>query len=265
MTPSETTGRYIQANGLNIYYEEHGQGPALLLIHGGTATAESWQPYLAAFAKHYRVITPDSRGHGKTANPTGIMSYRLLADDIAAFVQALDIRKPCIYGFSDGGQVALEIGMRYPDLPQALVVGAAWFKFTEAYRTWVRNLLGDEQSPDVDTQKFERENPEWAGWLQQVYGADHWKTALKQIKPMWATPLNYTPDDFAQVVAPTMVLVGDRDEVVPIAEASEMYGLLPNAELAVIPGAGHLASFENAPLAQTLVLDFLLRHSHESN
>jgi pimeloyl-ACP methyl ester carboxylesterase len=263
-TPERTEsqhGHYIQANGLNIYYEEHGQGKPLLLIHGGTVTAESWQPYLAAFAEHYRVITPDSRGHGRTSNPTGIMSYRLLADDMAAFVQALGLHKPLIFGYSDGGQVALEIGMRYPDLPQALIVGATWFKFNETYSAWVQNLFGDRQSPDLDTEKFERENPDWTGWLRQVYGPDNWKTALKQLKPMWTTPLNYTSNDFVQVVAPTLVLVGDRDDFIPVEEASEMYRLLPNAELAVLPGADHLAAFTKAPLAQALVLDFLSRHS----
>jgi pimeloyl-ACP methyl ester carboxylesterase len=156
MTPPEHTetphGHYIQANGLDIYYEEYGQGKPLLLIHAGTLTAQSWQPYLAAFAEHYRVITPDSRGHGRTANPLGTMSYRLFADDMAALVQALALQKPLICGYSDGGQVALEIGMHYPDLPQALLVGGAWFKFSEAYRAWVRAVLGDEQSPDVDTE-----------------------------------------------------------------------------------------------------------------
>lgn len=255
-------GDYIQANGLNIYYDEQGQGKPLLLIHAGTLTAKSWQPYLAAFAEHFRVITPDSRGHGRTANPTGSLSYRLLADDMAAFVQALALDKPLICGYSDGGQVALEIGMRYPELPQALVVGGAWFKFTESYRAMTRALFGDEQSPDVDTEKFERENPSWAAGLQQSYGAEGWKTFLKQLKPMWASPLNYALDDFAQVVAPTLVLVGDRDEVVPIEEAAEMYRLLSNAELVVLPGADH-GSFISAKAAlfQPLLLDFLLRHS----
>src|SRR5436305_5943094 len=87
-------GHYIRANGLDIYYEERGQGQPLLLIHGGALTGQSWQPYLAAFAEHYRVITPDTRGHGRTANPTGSMSFRLLVDDVAALAQALDLRNP---------------------------------------------------------------------------------------------------------------------------------------------------------------------------
>jgi pimeloyl-ACP methyl ester carboxylesterase len=263
MTASEHAatqhGQYIRANGLDIYYQEHGQGRPLLLIHGGTATAESWQPYLAAFAAHYRVITPDSRGHGHTANPLGRMSYRLLADDMAALVQALALDKPLICGYSDGGQVALEIGMRYPALPQALVIGAAWFKFSESYRTWLRSVVGDEHTPYMDIAQFERDYPDWAAWLQQTHGPDRWQTLLQQIKPMWAAPLNYTPEDFARVVAPTLVLVGDRDQLIPVEEAWEMYRLLPRAELAVVPGCDHLAFDARVDLFQPLILDFLLR------
>ncbi len=257
-------GQYIQANGLDIYYEEHGQGKPLLLIHGGILTGDSWQPYLAAFAKQYRVITPDSRGHGRTANPTGRMSFELLADDTAALMQALDLQKPLICGYSDGGQVALEIGMRYPDLPQALVVGGAHLELSEGSRKWVQSILGDERSPDVDIEQFERDNPDFAAGLRQDHGPDNWKTLLKQIKPMWNAQLNYTPDDFARVVAPTLVLVGDRDEFVPVEDAVGMYRLLPNAEFAVVPGADHtdfiFSPAKVTPL-QPLILDFLLRHS----
>jgi pimeloyl-ACP methyl ester carboxylesterase len=165
-------GHFIHANGVEMYYEVHGQGEPLLLIHGGTLTADSWQPYLAAFAEHYRVITPDTRGHGRSDNPTGTMSYRLLADDMAAFVRALDLHKPLIAGYSDGGQIALEIGMRYPDLAQALIVGGAQFQFTPTYREWLRDVVGDEESMEVDTARFARDHPDWAAWLEQTYRPD---------------------------------------------------------------------------------------------
>jgi pimeloyl-ACP methyl ester carboxylesterase len=258
-------GHHIQANGLDIYYEEHGQGKPLLLIHGGALTGQSWKPYLAAFAEHYRVITPDTRGHGRTANPTGTMSFRLLADDAAALVQALDLQKPLVYGYSDGGQVALEIGMRYPDLPQAIVVGGAHLEVTEASHKWVRSILGDAESPDVDFEQFERDEPGFAAMLQRLHGADGWKTLLKQIKPMWNARLNYTPEDFARVVAPTLVLLGDRDEFVPVEDGAAMYRLLPDAEFAVVPGSDHtglIFSPAKVALSQTLILDFLLRHGN---
>ncbi len=262
--PETQHGHYIQANGLDIYYQEHGQGKPLLLIHGGILTGDSWQPYLAAFEEHYRVITPDTRGHGRTTNPTGSMSFGLLADDMAALVQALGLQKPLICGYSDGGQVVLEMGMRYPNLPQAIVVGGAYTELTEASRAWVRSTLGDEQSPDVDIEQFERDNPDFAAMLQQTHGPEAWKALLKQIKPMWNATLNYTPDDFARVVAPTLVLLGDRDGFVPVEEGVAMYRLLPNAEFAVVPGAEHgdfISSPTKITLLQPLILDFLLRHS----
>ena len=252
----------VQANGVNMYYETHGQGEPLLLLHAGTLSADMWQPYLAAFTAHYRVIAPDMRGHGRSDNPTGAMSYRQLADEVVAFARALDLNKLPIAGFSDGGQVALEIGMRYPNLPRSLVVGGVWFQFTAKYRAWARDALGDEESPEVDTVRLARDHPDWAAWLEQIYGPDDWKPLLIHIKRMWTTPLNYTPDDFARVVAPTLVLLGDRDELVSIDEAAEMYRLLPAAELAVVPGANHGAFFsEKVAAFQSLMLDFLLRHS----
>src|SRR5438874_1896126 len=259
-------GRYIQANGLDVYYQEHGpsDGQPLLLIHGGILTSDSWRPYLAAFAEHCRVIAPDSRGHGRTNNPSGSsLSFELLADDMAALSHALGLRKPLIVGYSDGGQVALEIGMRYPNLPQALVIGGAYVELTEASSKWVRSILGGDRSPDVDLEKFERENPDFAAGLQQDHGPESWKTLLKQIKPMWNARLNYTLEDFAKVTAPTLVLLGDRDGFVPVEEGVTMYRLLPNSELAVVPGADHMHFiFSPAKIAvvQPIILDFLQRH-----
>jgi pimeloyl-ACP methyl ester carboxylesterase len=253
----------VQTNGVNLYYEVHGQGTPLLLLHAGSLTCDSWQPYLPAFTEHYRVITPDSRGHGRSESPPGALSYRLLADDAVGLVRALGVQKPLIVGFSDGGQVALEIGMRYPDLPQALVLGGARFKFSAAYFAWVRDAIGDDASPQVDTARFSRNHPDWAAWLEQIYGPDGWKPVLARCKPMWITPLNYTANDFAQVVAPTLVLLGDRDNLVSVEEAAEMFHLLPHGELAVVPGADHGAFFSaRVDVFQSLILDFLLRHAH---
>lgn len=256
-------GSYIRANGLEIYYQEHGSGRALLLIHGGALTGDSWQPYRAALAEHYRVITPDSRGHGRTHNPAGSLSFGLLADDLAALVRALDLQQPLICGYSDGGQIALEIGMRYPDLPQALIIGGAYSEITPTSRAWVRSILGDAQSPDVDSERLEREHGDFAAMLQQLHGPAGWQALLKHIKPMWNAALNYSADDFARVVAPTLVLLGDRDDFVPLEAGIELYRRLPNAECAVIPGADHsdlIFSPAKIAIAQPLILDFLLRH-----
>lgn len=259
--PPTPPGRVTQANGINVYYEVHGAGTPLLLLHAGSLTCDSWQPYLPAFTEHYSVVTPDSRGHGRSDSSTAALSYRLLADDVAALVRALSLHKPLIVGFSDGGQVALEVGMRYPHLARALVVGGAQFKFSAAYLAWVRDAIGDDASAAIDAAGFSRVHPDWAAWLQQIYGSDAWTSVLVRCKSMWTTPLNYTADDFRRVVAPTLVLNGDRDELVSVEEAAEMFHLLPHGELAVVPGADHGAFFSaRVDAFQALILNFLLRN-----
>lgn len=132
--PQETAvqpGKFVNANGLNIHYKEYGQGHPLILLHGGPAALDAWGDHLPTFAEHFRVIALDSRGHGKTVNPMGTLSYSMMADDVAAFIKALGLTKPLVSGYSDGDQIALELGIRNPDLPGALVLGGTLSKFTE--------------------------------------------------------------------------------------------------------------------------------------
>jgi pimeloyl-ACP methyl ester carboxylesterase len=102
------TGVYIEANGLEVYYEDYGEGEPLLLIHGGTATSQSWAAHLPAFTEHFEVFTPDSRGHGRTDNPTGELGYRVMADDAAALIDALGL------AFVMAGGMALVAGTSAP-------------------------------------------------------------------------------------------------------------------------------------------------------
>jgi pimeloyl-ACP methyl ester carboxylesterase len=261
-------GRTVPVNGLEMYFEEAGTGAALILLHGGTATGRSWYPYLPAFQEHFRVILPDSRGHGRTHNPGGVLSYRLMADDIAALARALDLTKPAILGYSDGGQTALEIGMRYPDLAGALVIGGATYQFSEAYYAAV-NAFPFIHNGVVDLAAMERTAPEWLAELKAEHAPpgdpERWKTLLQQIVPLWLAPLDYSLDDLRQITAPALILVGDRDEGIPVEQAVAMYRTLPNAELVVLPNANHgsagwLPTGPN-PLFIEAVLSFLLRHT----
>ena len=256
-------GTRIEANGLRVYYEVHGEGEPLLLIHGGTATSQAWASHLPAFAEHFRIFAPDSRGHGRTDNPTGEHGYRVMADDVAALVGALGLRRPLVLGYSDGGQIALELGMRYPGLARVLVLGGTQFRFSEAYLEATRALLGIAEGEEVDPERLEREQPDFVDYLReahgQVYGSGYWKTYVKQIASLWLTPLHYSFEDLAAVTDPVLLLVGDRDGACT-AESVELFRLLPNAELAVAPGSDHGFIEAKAGLFDALALDFLLRY-----
>lgn len=251
-------GHSVKANGLTMYYQEIGTGEPLILLHGGTATSDSWQGHYPLFAEHFRVIMPDWRGHGKTDNPTGEFSYALIADDLAAFIQALGLSKPLICGYSDGGQIILDFGMRYPELAGALGIGGAGYKFADRYFETLKSY-GFEAPGDV------RLDPEWAEGLKKDHARaddpDYWQTLVNQISYMWWRPLEYTDADLQKITAPTQVLLGDRDSF-DVEQAVEMYRLIPNAELAIIPHADHGGAI--GEIYGKIVLDFLLRQRAQS-
>ena len=258
-----STGTYVEANGLRVYYEVHGEGEPLLLIHGGTATSQSWASHLPALTQRFRVFAPDSRGHGMTDNPTGEFGYRAMAEDVAALIGALGLKRPLVLGYSDGGQIALELGMRYPGLAKALVLGGTQFRFSEAYLEYARALLGIVEGEEVDTERLKREQPDFVAYLREahghVYGPEYWKTYVKKIAALWLTPLGYASEDLAAITDPALLLVGDRDGVAT-EESIELFRLLPNAELAVAPASDHGFIEAKANLFDALALDFLLRH-----
>ena len=263
MRGDPAVGKYIRANGLDVYYLEAGSGDPLLLLHGGTMSARrSWSEHLLLFARYYRVIAPDARGHGNTFNPSGHYSYPLLADDVVALSEALALDRPLICGFSNGGIVASLIAMRQPTLVRALVSAAGYDLFHVGNYERLREVFGGDPHalvPDLDG--FERRYPDWVARMRQDHdatqGQDHWRTLIRQAWPMWSQPMNYTFDDFRRVLAPMLIMVGDRDEFCSVEEALTVYRLLSHGELAILPNMDH--AFD--ALAAQLALAFLLRHS----
>jgi pimeloyl-ACP methyl ester carboxylesterase len=259
-------GRYVQANGLKIYYEEYGNGKPLLLFHGGTQTSASWDEFIPALTQHFRVITPDSRGHGHTNNPEGQFSYRLMAADMAAFIKALGLEKPLVLGYSDGGQIALEIGLGYPGLTTALATGGIYYQLTGPIVKFIRTL-GFEGPGMLNLEQMAKEDPEFMISLK----ADHvsspdpgyWRTLLEQLSRMWWTPLDYTREDFQKITEPFLILAGDRDRFCPVEQAVDMYKLIPKAELAVFPNTTHSTALSEMTLP--IIIDFLVRHRGGTN
>jgi pimeloyl-ACP methyl ester carboxylesterase len=166
-------------------------------------------------------------------------------------------------GYSDGGQIALELGMRHPGLTRALVLGGTQFRFSEAYLEDARALLRVTDGEEADPENLEREQPDFVANLREahghVYGPEYWKTYVKKIAALWLTPLRYAPEDFATITDPVLLLTGDHDGVAT-EESIELFRLLPNAELAVAPGSDHSFIEAKAGLFDALVLDFLVRH-----
>jgi pimeloyl-ACP methyl ester carboxylesterase len=255
--------KFVQVNELNIHYAEAGSGAPLVLLHGGSSTLGEWQAHIPTFAERYHVFALDSRGHGKTDNPAGKLSYRMLGEDVAAFIEMLELPRPFVCGYSDGGQIALELAVRRPGLTRGLMVGAAWYKFTEEYVNSLK-MWGIERPGEMD---FEWLESNFAGFVKG-WRADHhreddpnyWQKLLLQISEMWLTPLDYTEADFQQITEPVLLLIGDRDGMIPLEQAFEMYCMIPGAELAVLPNADHMGAIMNSGLLIQIMQEFLERH-----
>jgi pimeloyl-ACP methyl ester carboxylesterase len=256
-------GAYVQANDLNMYYETHGSGIPVILLHGGLETGQMWAPVTTAFSRDYQVITPDSRGHGRTDNPSGQCSYPLMAEDIAQLIQVLRLDKPLVAGYSDGGQTALYMAIKYPGLARGYMIGGIFNTMTNAWRQVMQGALGFRGSGEVDFEHIEQTNPELIKSLQEKHDIFHtpgyWKTLLTQVSQCWWAPPKLTPADFVKVVDPALFWCGDRDVFCPPEQSLEMYRMVKGAELAVIPNADHFSMMQQINIAIEILLNFIKR------
>jgi pimeloyl-ACP methyl ester carboxylesterase len=237
-------------NGTAIAYVERGSGPPLVLLHGGLGAGVTWEPVAARLADRFRVVTPDSRGHGRSLNPGGSLSYPLLADDIAALVAELELDRPIVAGWSDGGQVALELAVRHPHAAAALVVGGAYHDFAgSGLRDSHRHLLAhlDEELGDE------------ADEIKALH--DDWPALIEQTAGMWLDYPGLPDATIRDIAAPILVLAGDRDELVPLELSLSLFTHLSDAELAVIAHTDHSAplSEQRADAVAFAIGDFAAR------
>jgi pimeloyl-ACP methyl ester carboxylesterase len=253
----------IEANGADLHYEEEGDGRPVVLIHGGLGSGADWQPVVPELAAEFRVITPDSRGHGRSSNPGGTLSYRLLADDLAAVIEALGLMRPVVGGWSDGGQVALELGACHPDAAGALIVGAASPDFDAGgVREAHRGLLGADETGVPDEAHLDSVLGDFAEEVKALHpgGAERWRELVSQTAVMWLDYEGLAPDDVEAIRTPVLVLAGDRDEFIPLELSVALYRALPDAEFAVCPRLSHDGlTPERAPALAALIRDFARR------
>jgi pimeloyl-ACP methyl ester carboxylesterase len=236
---------FEQVGDVRIHYLHGGAGAPLVLLHGGLLNAEKAvmrDPYEPAVTSRHRVIVPEMRGHGQTINPDGDLSYQELARDIIELSRALDLERPAIWGFSDGANVALEVGLQAPDLPSALVLHAAETTWSGASVKAAREFFFIPEEGPPDTERFATAQPGFASFLGALHtsqGPDHWRTLITQSYRMWTTPIDYGPDVLATVTAPTLVACGDRDDFLDVPSQVELAAGIPTSELAIFPGLAH--------------------------
>jgi pimeloyl-ACP methyl ester carboxylesterase len=259
-----TVGQQIEINGASLFVEEQGQGDPLVLVHAGLLSSGSWAGVVPLLAESFRVITFDNRGHGRSTNPSGALSFEQLADDTAALIEVLGLERPFVGGWSDGGEVALQFGLRHPGRARALIAGGTSLEMgSEAAKSEMRAIFHVDNDGVVDLDAV-------AGEFEQTMlpmlrhshprGEQHWQTIVQQSLTMWLSYAGLTREQVERITEPVLVVVGDRDEYVPVEEALRLYRWLPQADLAILPGVSHLRPIMDPATFACLVMDFLRRH-----
>ncbi|HEU0164364.1 MAG TPA: alpha/beta hydrolase [Thermomicrobiales bacterium] len=259
-------GRMVAINGADLHVREIGQGQPIVLVQPGLLSGECYEQLATLLAARFRVVTFDSRGHGRSTNPGGVLTYELLADDTVELIRALGMERPFVGGWSDGGEVALQVGLRHPGLARGLIAGGTSLEMGGSERdlAGLRAFFCTGANDVVDVDAFATR---WEGSLLPMLRESHpggeaqWQDVVRWSARMWMTYVGLTREETARITAPTLVAIGDRDEFVPVEEGVRLYRWLPNAGLAILPGSNHMRPvFEPASFASVLT-DFVDRHS----
>lgn len=235
---------HVALGELRTYYEQDGAGEPLVLLHPGHADARAFERNLPGLARRFRVHRPDRRGHGRTPDLPGPISYAQMADDSAAFIEAVVGGPAHVVGHSDGMVVALLTALRRPDLVRRLVLAAGVFH----HDGWIPGAIDlDEELTAFFTDYYGAVSPD---------GREHFPVVAEKLHRMHREEPDLAPADLAGVTAPTLVMVADRDEV-RIEHTLALFDGLPEAQLAIVPGTTHGLLADKPELCNTMIAEFL--------
>lgn len=235
-----------QVNGISIHYAIYGDGSPVVFLHGGLANSDYWGLQVPAVALHHTVILMDSRGHGRTTRDTRPYGYDLMADDVAALMQRLNIPKADIVGWSDGGIIGLDLAMRHKDR-----IGKV---FAFAANTVTSGVVeGVEKNPTFAAY-IARAGGEYAKYSATPKEYDAF---VAQISKMWADQPNWTDAQLKAIDKPVLVVDGDHDEAIKRAHTEYIAATIPRAGLLILPNVSHFAFLQDPRQFNFAILHFL--------
>jgi pimeloyl-ACP methyl ester carboxylesterase len=251
-TPAPTTG-YAPVNGLEMYYEVHGTGRPLVLLHGGLLTLDrSFGAMIPGFAATRQVIAVELQGHGRTADIEREFSFENLADDVVALLDHLGIERADVFGFSLGGLTAMSTALRHPERVGRLVVASIHFR-PDGYHAEIRDPVNNPGTRMPTEADFRAMHDDYVLVAPDPDGFDAFAAKASAVVGAFA---GWSDDELRSVAVPTLVLVGDHDFVL-VEHATEMFHLIPDANLAVLPATTHMDMTRRADLVLPVVESFL--------
>jgi pimeloyl-ACP methyl ester carboxylesterase len=229
-------------NGLELYYEIHGEGRPLVLLPGAYMTIDMLGPILPALARSRRVVAVEAQGHGHTADVDRPITYEQMADDAAGLMRHLDIAPADVFGYSMGAATALQLAIRHPDAVDKVVAASS------SYTSEGMHAEAWEMFPSITPELFAG-TPMEEAYLRTAPNPADFPTLVEKLKTLDTTPFAWPQEAIRAIEAPMLIVVGDSD-VVTLEHAVELFRLLgggvmgdlaglPTSQLAVLPGTAH--------------------------
>ena len=265
-TEAKGTGQYADVNGINLYYETHGSGRPMILLHGGLGSGEMFGPTLPLLAADHQVIAVDLQGHGRTADIDRPIDVRLMGDDIAALIGHLGLDKPDVVGYSLGGGVAFQTAVRHPELVRRLVFVSANIRRNAIYT----EMLAQQLMVGPDAVEMLKGTPMYELYQRVAPRPEDFGRLLGKIGESMAKDFDFS-DEVRGLKVPTLIGAADAD-MAPPSHYVEAFALLDGGQrdggwmgegrpkgghaLAIIPGTTHYDVF-SSPVLAAAILAFL--------
>jgi pimeloyl-ACP methyl ester carboxylesterase len=265
-TTAKGTGHYADVNGIKLYYETHGTGRPLILLHGGLMSGETFGPVLSDLARNHQVIVPDLQGHGRTADIDRPIDIKLMADDIAALIDHLGLDKPDLVGYSLGGGVAFFTAVKYPDKVRKLVTVSANIR-RDAIPS---EMLAQQGQVSAAAVEFMKDTPMYQLYQRVAPQPENFGKLLDKVGASMAKDFDYS-NELRNIKVPTLIVAADAD-MAPPSHYVEAFKLLDGGlrdggwmgegrpkgghALAILPGLTHY-NIGVSPLLAAVTLNFL--------
>jgi len=249
-----TAGKYVDVNDIRVYYEVYGEGELLLLLHGNGGSIENFIYQIPELSKHFKVIAVDSRAQGRSSDSDIEITYALMASDMSELIDKLNLGKVNVVGWSDGGNVGLELAFAHPE--KVLKVVAFGANYT--HENWMA---------PADSVTLASDDPLW---IRTSIVMKKYNTAFERLSPnkeripvikkkledLMANYPNFTIDQLKTINIPFLIAVGDHDAI-NLDQTIAMFTNLPKAQLLIVPGASHFVPVEYPELINSEVINFL--------
>jgi pimeloyl-ACP methyl ester carboxylesterase len=252
---------YAPVNGLKMYYEVHGNGKPLVLLHGAFNTINlAFGQLIPALSKNRQVIAVELQGHGRTQDIDRPFSFQTMADDVAALLKYLKIDSADFFGYSMGGGVAQQVAIRHPKLVRRLIITSSVYKY-EGWSAETRAIL-----PTLAPEMFEG-TPIKTDYDSLAPDPKHFAAFVNKMKKFVTTSYDFGADKIKAIKSPTLIISADGDGVTP-EHAVEMYrlrgggymvdfGPIPAAQLAIMPGTSHISVMFQTEWLVSMITPFL--------